>query len=127
MQSHIEATAAEGQHLAYQKIPAKARLVVEKNKEGRARFNQMSDQAQVLLQENKALRDLESQLCVEVDILEQQLSAFSRKSCALKKVRGLSWLVMYEVTFHFLTNIQTLLYKLVFRKLFIAQGRIRSI
>ncbi|XP_076005434.1 cilia- and flagella-associated protein 157 [Genypterus blacodes] len=86
MQSHMEVTAVELQRLAYQKIPAKAKMVLEKNMEGRARFNQMSDQAQVLLQENKALRELESQLRVEVDILDQQLSTFSRKSCALKKV-----------------------------------------
>ncbi|KAF7648409.1 hypothetical protein LDENG_00157520, partial [Lucifuga dentata] len=86
MQSHMEAMVAEVQHLAYQKIPEKARLALEENKEVRARFNRLLDQTRVLLAENKVLRDRETHLRVDMDVLEDQLREFSHKSCIRKKV-----------------------------------------
>ncbi|XP_070759876.1 cilia- and flagella-associated protein 157-like [Enoplosus armatus] len=86
MESHVAAMAAQVQHLVDQKVPETTRLVLQENTEVKARFSQLSEQAQVLMGENAALRDRKSRLSVDVDLLEQMLSETSRKSCIRKKV-----------------------------------------
>ncbi|KAM7415659.1 hypothetical protein PAMA_017947 [Pampus argenteus] len=86
MESHVADMAAQVQHLVDQKVPETTRSAVQENKEVKARFSQLSQQARVLVEENAALRDKKSQLSVDVDILEQTLSGISRESCIRKKV-----------------------------------------
>lgn len=83
----MAAMADEVQHLVDQKVPETTRLALQENTEVKARYSQLSEQAQVLMGENFALRDLKSQLSVDVDNLEQMLSETSRQSCIRKKVR----------------------------------------
>lgn len=87
MESHAAAMAAEVQHLVDQKVPEATRLALQENTEVKARFSQLSEQAQVLMEKNAALRGRKGQLSVDVDILEQMLSKVTRTSCIRKKVR----------------------------------------
>ncbi|XP_070820786.1 cilia- and flagella-associated protein 157-like [Chaetodon trifascialis] len=86
VEGHVAAMAAEVQHLVDQKVPETTRLALQENTEVKAQFSLLSEQAQVLMGENSALRDRKSQLSVDVDILEQMLSETSRQSCIRKKV-----------------------------------------
>ncbi|KAM7391135.1 hypothetical protein PAMP_021849 [Pampus punctatissimus] len=86
MESHVADMAAQVQHLVDQKVPETTRSAVQENKEVKAQFSQLSQQARVLVEENAALRDKKSQLSMDVDILEQMLSGISRESCIRKKV-----------------------------------------
>ncbi|KAI3371952.1 hypothetical protein L3Q82_006826 [Scortum barcoo] len=86
MQSHVAAMEAQVQHLVNQKIPETTRSALQQNAEFKAQMNQLSEQTQVLMGKNSALRDRKSRLSVDVDILEQMLSETSRQSCIRKKV-----------------------------------------
>ncbi|XP_035513720.1 cilia- and flagella-associated protein 157-like [Morone saxatilis] len=86
MESHVAAMAAEVQHLVDQKVPETTRLALQENTEVKALFSQLSEQAQVLVVENSALRGRKCKLSVDVDILEQMLSETSRQSCIRKRV-----------------------------------------
>lgn len=87
MESRAAATAAEVQHLVDQRVPEMTRLVLQENAEVKARVRLLSQQVQVLMEENAALRDHKTQLSVDVENLEQMLSKMSRTSCVRKKVR----------------------------------------
>ncbi|TKS77927.1 Cilia- and flagella-associated protein 157 [Collichthys lucidus] len=86
MESHVAAMAAQEQHLVDQKVPETIRLALQENTEVKAQFNQLSEQAQVLMGQNSALRARKSQLSVDLGILEEMLSEMSHQSCIRKKV-----------------------------------------
>ncbi|CAI5649188.1 unnamed protein product [Oreochromis niloticus] len=86
MESHAAAMAAEVQLLVDQKVPETTRLALQENTEVKARVGQLSEQVQVLMEENAALRGCKSQLSVDVENLEEMLRETSRTSCVRKKV-----------------------------------------
>ncbi|KAL3975270.1 solute carrier family 23 (nucleobase transporter), member 1 [Sarotherodon galilaeus] len=86
MESHAAAMAAEVQLLVDQKVPETTRLALQENVEVKARVGQLSEQVQVLMEENAALRGCKSQLSVDVENLEEMLRETSRTSCVRKKV-----------------------------------------
>lgn len=88
MESHAAVMAAEVQHLVEQKVPRTTRLAIQENNQVKERYSQLSEQAHVLVEENTALRDMKSQLRLDVDILEEMLREVSRESCVRKRVRG---------------------------------------
>uniref|UniRef100_A0A3Q2V521 Cilia- and flagella-associated protein 157 n=1 Tax=Haplochromis burtoni TaxID=8153 RepID=A0A3Q2V521_HAPBU len=62
MESHAAAMAAEVQLLVDQKVPETTRLALQENAEVKARVGQLSEQVQILMEENAALRGCKSQL-----------------------------------------------------------------
>lgn len=81
---------AEAQCLVNQKLPETTRLVIQDNKELKARFSKLSDYAQGLVEKNTALQKRKTELSLDVGNLEQMLSEVSRKNAIHKKVT--TWL-----------------------------------
>ncbi|XP_034026696.1 cilia- and flagella-associated protein 157 [Thalassophryne amazonica] len=86
LDSQMAAMDAQVQHLVDQKVLEKTREVLQESKEAKSHFNLLSDQNQVLLKENKVLRQLKNRLSINMDILEQTISEITHKSCIRKKV-----------------------------------------
>uniref|UniRef100_A0A3P9CZS7 Cilia- and flagella-associated protein 157 n=1 Tax=Maylandia zebra TaxID=106582 RepID=A0A3P9CZS7_9CICH len=72
-ESHAAAMAAEVQLLVDQKVPETTRLALQENAEVKARVGQLSEQVQILMEENAALRGCKSQLRIHSKSISNSL------------------------------------------------------
>ncbi|KAM3865996.1 cilia- and flagella-associated protein 157 [Diretmus argenteus] len=83
MHSHVK---AEMQRFLEQKLPETTRLALLENAELQSRHIQVSDQNNVLLEENQTLLAQRMKLRVEVNVLEEFIKQMTRKSHSHHKV-----------------------------------------
>uniref|UniRef100_A0A1A8K3Y0 Cilia- and flagella-associated protein 157 n=2 Tax=Nothobranchius kuhntae TaxID=321403 RepID=A0A1A8K3Y0_NOTKU len=85
METCTLAMEAKVQHLVDQNLPERARSVLQENAEMKACFSKLSEQFQVLMEENSALRERKHQLSIDVEIQEEMIREMSRMSCLQRK------------------------------------------
>uniref|UniRef100_A0A1A7XF68 Cilia- and flagella-associated protein 157 n=1 Tax=Iconisemion striatum TaxID=60296 RepID=A0A1A7XF68_9TELE len=85
MEDRTAAMEAKVQHLVDQNLPERVRSVLQENTEMKACFSKLSEQFQVLTEDNSTLRERKRQLSMDVDILEEMIREMSRMSCLQRK------------------------------------------
>ncbi|XP_017288606.1 cilia- and flagella-associated protein 157 [Kryptolebias marmoratus] len=85
LERRAAAEEATVQHLVEEKLPEASRVVLQENLQVKAFFRQLSEQKQVLMEDNAALREQTSRLSVDLEILEQTVRQTSRTNWIRKK------------------------------------------
>ncbi|KAG7500747.1 hypothetical protein JOB18_028209 [Solea senegalensis] len=86
LENHLRAMEERVKDMVNEKVTDMTKLTLKENAEVSAKFIQLTEEAKVLMKNNCALRDRNSQLNVDVDSLEKMLAELSRKGGMRKAV-----------------------------------------